>query len=229
MFRLVYTFLLCLAFCTAFAADDDPIHFEKIHQSKVRKLLIKHNILKRKDFSSLKETCSKPSDSSFNKHYISYEISGTPDQVWDAYMTLSPSQSWSGKMATFGLMYNPDDDPMQYSDTQNNQLRPGQIFVLQLKLLKGVFKMAVANKVTKVDAENREFQVCYINSGASKGSQNVKLTALPNGNTLVEHISLFKSKSKFRDKNLYPKIHEKIISEFHSNIAASLNTTIASL
>lgn len=229
MFRLSITVCFCLLYSASFASSDDPVAYEKIEQSKIRKLLKKHQIFKKKDFNKLQETCSSPNDSSFHHHYMRFEVDQPIDEVWNAYMTLSPNKSWSGKHASFGVMYNGDNSDLEYSDVRSNNLREGQLFILQLKLFKGLLRMAVANKVTQVNHQEKNFQVCYINSGASEGNQNIQLSELPNGHTLIEHRSVFKSKSHFRDTKLYPRIHEKIIAEFHANVMASIPTAIASI
>lgn len=227
MKRVTLLTLLCLFCSFAFCQENDTVDFKRIKEGKVRKLLRKNNILNRSDFGNVKELCAEQTDPSFNRHVVSYIIPRSPEEVWDAYLNLAPNKSWCGTMATFGVLYNLEEKPLIYADGSSSRLAPGQVFLVQLSLFKGYLKMAVANKVMEVNDEKKEFKVCYLSSGASEGSQYVRVTKTPEGFAKVEHESFFKSKSKFRDKRLYPKIHEKIIAEYHANVAASMDCGIA--
>ena len=223
---LVFNFLFFAVCLSAIGQEDHLIDFAKIQQKKIRQLLNTCNLKETTDFNALQVGCSNSEEASFSNHIITYLIKKTPTEVWEAYKTASPSQSWNGKMATFGLMFNSDSKPLVYANESSEELKPGQIFYIQLKLLSGLFRLAVANKVVDVDDINKRFTICYIKNGASEGSQYIQLRESIEGYTLVEHKSVFRSKSKFRDRRLYPNIHEKIISEFHENIAATLGTSI---
>jgi hypothetical protein len=220
---------LCLWGSIAFCQSHDSVDFKKIKEVKVRKLLLKNNILNRSDFGNVKELCAEKEDPTFSRHVVSYLIPRSPEEVWDAYLNLAPNKSWSGTMATFGVLYDLEEKPLIYADGSSSKLAPGQVFFVQLTLLKGYFKMAVANKVMEVNDDKKEFKVCYLSSGASEGSQYIRVTKTPEGFAKVEHESFFRSKSKFRDKRLYPKIHEKIIAEYHANVAASMDCGLAGL
>lgn len=209
--------------------SDTEIDFKKIKSNKVKKLLQKNSIYKKSDFNELKEVCAEIDDPSFSRQVVTYLIPRSPEEVWGAYQNLSPSKSWAGRRASFGVLFNCENTPLVYNDGLNCVMTAGQVFLVQLNLFKGYLKLAVANKVMEVNEEKKEFKICYISSGASEGSQYIRVTRTPEGYSKVEHESFFKSKSRFRDKHLYPKIHEKIISEYHANVAASLDCGIAGL
>ena len=223
---LILSTLLCMECLPTTAQENSTIDFSKIHQKKIRKLLHIGGMKETADFNALQVGCSNPEDPSFSKHIITYLIKRSPEEVWDAYKKASPTKSWNGRMVTFGLLFNSESMPLVYANDKSEELKPGQIFYIQLKLLSGFYRIAVANKVVDVDDTDKRLTICYLKNGASEGSQYIHLTRSKEGYTLVEHESVFRSKSKFRDRRLYPNIHAKIISEFHENIASSLGTSI---
>jgi hypothetical protein len=64
--------------------------------------------------------------------------------------------------------------------------------------------------------------MCYLEGGASKGFQFIRLKEKEDGSTEVAHETFYKSQSDFRDKRLYPYLHGQVISEFHRNVQKRL-------
>lgn len=227
--RLVFLIVLLAGGLSAHCQLSSEVDFERIHQKKIRKLLVRNNLFQKKDFKKQEEVCSVSGDETFSRHFISFVVKDSPENTWKAYKSPCPRKTWCGKMTSFGVLYSSDDKDFTYSDGEIDSLGSGQIFYIQLHLLGGLFKLAVANKITDVDNENRVMKLCYLSNGASEGSQYIRLTETVEGYTLIEHESFFKSKSKFRDKKLYPKIHEKIIREYHGNVLAGFDSNLKSL
>ena len=82
----------------------------------------------------------------------------------------------------------------------------------------GIYNLAVALEITKIDEQNKTIVFSYVNGGKSKGEQILHFITTADGYTEIIHETLFRSDSKFRDKVLYPFFHNKAINEFHRNM-----------
>lgn len=168
------------------------------------------------------ETACFAEGEGFSKNSKTFLVKARPEAVWNAYRNSTPKQCWGGKRVSFGVLFDAPEKPLVYADGPYSGLKPGQIVFIQLRLLKGLYKLAVAHKVVAVDDEHKSLQICYMKKGASEGSQFISLKGTSEGFTEVIHDTYYKSKSKFRDKRIYPGIHEKVISEYHSNVVRSV-------
>jgi hypothetical protein len=52
----------------------------------------------------------------------------------------------------------------------------------------------------------------------TNGTQDIHFEELPDGSTKISHLTHFRSRSAFRDRELYPVFHEKLVGEFHQNV-----------
>jgi hypothetical protein len=89
---------------------------------------------------------------------------------------------------------------------------------VNLRLLRGIKNLGVAFEVTRLDPVSRTICFCYLKDGVSQGSQEIKFTELPNGDTCISHLTHYRSHSAFRDRELYPIFHAKFVGEFHENV-----------
>lgn len=177
----------------------------------------------REDFSALETTCFQDGGAvEYSKNSKKFIVKAPADKVWAAYKQSKPNQCWIGKLVSFGVLFDSDKTPLVYEDREYTGMKVGQVIFIQLRLLKGLYKLAVAHKVVALDEENMKLQICYLKRGASEGSQFIQLRTTAEGYTEVQHDTYYKSKSKFRDKRIYPGIHEKVISAYHENVAATL-------
>jgi len=214
---------LCLFSTLTFAQVSPDIEFGKIKQKKIRSLMLKNDLHQSYDFEHLQEVCTLTEEKeTYSRHTKTFYVHDSIENVWKTYCTISPKQSWCGKMVSFGTLFNSSSKPLIYANDPYEGLKVGQILFIQLKLFKGLYKLAVAHKVTGIDAEKKLIQICYLKNGASAGSQYIKMRTLENGYTEIVHETFYRSKSKFRDARIYPKIHEKVISEFHENVASKI-------
>jgi hypothetical protein len=98
----------------------------------------------------------------------------------------------------------------------------GQVFLVNLKLLKGVCNLAVGLEIISVDSVNRCIKFSYVKGNKSEGEQVIQFVSTEKGFTRIIHHTDFKSNSKFRDKYLYPYFHRLAINEFHRNVLGNL-------
>ena len=84
----------------------------------------------------------------------------------------------------------------------------------------GLVNIAVAHQITRIDQREKFIEFSYIEGGETEGSQRLTITQTPDGFTQIEHKTTYrgKTKSPFREKTLYPLLHGKVISVFHSNV-----------
>ncbi|MCF6185021.1 MAG: hypothetical protein L3J56_10465, partial [Bacteroidales bacterium] len=78
-------------------------------------------------------------------------------------------------------------------------------------------------EVTKIDDKKKMIQFCYINNGISQGSQRIFLYKTKEGFTKILHKTYYKSRSKLRDRRLYPIFHKRVVEELHHNLIKSLS------
>ena len=96
-------------------------------------------------------------------------------------------------------------------------MKEGQVVFWNLKFLMGTVKVAVGQKIMKVDDDKKLFKICYLTEGKTQGSQYVQLFPTEDGKTRVVHFTRYNSASNLRNK-LYPGLHDKAITEFHQSV-----------
>jgi hypothetical protein len=197
----------------------DDIDFLKVPQKKIRSFIKNqkdHNIHK---FSEVKPTFYVGQDiTPYRKVEKKYFIKENINKVWDCYKSTSPSESWKGKMISFGLLLSKSDNKVMYSSDSFSGVDTGQVVYVNLRILKGLYNLAVAFEIISIDTPNKEIIFSYVEGGKSQGEQSIQFIDTKDGYTEIIHSTLFKSGSKFRDKYLYPKFHLKAINEFHKNV-----------
>jgi len=201
------------------ATVSTPINFERIRQKKVKKFLIDKGITTAVQFPLLTPVCTQGSQFATHcQHAKTFLVRERLPVVWEAYKHISPEEAWRGEMVSFGLQYSRRKNTLTYLHDPYEGMEPGQIIVLNLRLFGGLFNLAVAHEVMAVNDNEHSIQLCYMQGGASEGSQHITLRETPAGFTEVYHHTYYKSKSNFRDKRLYPGLHTKAITEFHDNV-----------
>lgn len=195
------------------------IDLRKIGQKKIREYLIKFGITDLNGFSGMKALCyNEAFASTYRRHFQTFIIKKDIATVWNIYANIHPKEAWNGRMVSFGLQYSRKTHSINYLCDPYSGMEKGQIILLNLKLLWGLVNIAVAHEVAEIDEEKRVIKLCYMQGGASEGSQWVSLKETKEGYTEVSHLTLYKSSSNFRDKVLYPPLHTKAISEFHEKV-----------
>jgi len=199
--------------------SNTEINFNRIKQEKVRNLLVDHGIKSLHDLSKLKSICYDNSDSKhYFKHIKSFLFPTDINSVWNAYKTANPQESRNGSMVSFGMMYSRKRNEIMYPGDAYLGIEEGQILFFNLNLFANVVNMAVGHEITGVNDIEKTIKICYLQNGASTGTQLIQLKEIEKGQTEVIHETWYRSGSIFRDKLLYPGFHTKGLTEFHSNV-----------
>lgn len=197
----------------------EEIDLLKIPQKQIRNFIVnqrKNQIIRFVDVNS-SVTKEEPSEGLRN-HEKTYTLKQEIGKVWNAYVTANPAQSWEGKRVSFGVLFSKISNYIMYNDGQFNGLDSGQVFYINVGIMKGLENLAVAFEILKVDVDNKKIAFSYVDGGKSVGIQTIQFIDLQNGNTQVVHHTLFKSDSRFRDRFLYPFFHSRVINEYHRNM-----------
>jgi len=206
------------------ATESLNIDLSRIHYPKVRKFLADYQLSKPQDFDKLNAIGYNPADSNYYEHLKTYSFKQNINDVWNAYKTIRPDQVWRGSMVRFGMQYTRHEHTITYTDsTVYAGLKAGQLIILNLRLLNGLFNLAVGHEIMDVNDKEKTIRISYLENSASQGSQFIKLSGTAGGSTQVTHKTLYKSGSWFRDKVLYPGLHTKAIGEFHGNVRKMLD------
>lgn len=196
----------------------DAIDFSRIKQRKVIALLQKNGLYSLQDLSALRSLAYDPSDGkTYHKHLKSFNIQGSIDTVWNTYKTISPEETRVGNMVSFGLMYSRQRNAILYPGDVYTGMEAGQLIFLNLNLL-GLTQLAVGHEIVEVNDADKNFKICYLQNGASTGTQVIQLKQISGSQTEVTHETWYRSDSFIRDRVLYPPFHEKGLTEFHESV-----------
>ena len=138
-------------------------------------------------------------------------------KVWDIYENSGLQRAWSTRKIHYGFSNSRQDSCIFYAGDELNKLVPGMIVYLNLDLLYGVKNLAMAFEITRVDEEEKVIEFSYLKGNETEGKQQLIFETNSRGNTLITHLSYYKSRVKPRDK-LYPHVHATIINRFHRNM-----------
>ena len=197
------------------------VDFSRIRQEKVRRFILDNGLTTAEGFEQMGPVCHERNSGNFyREHSMTFLIKKNIDEVWNIYKTINPKEAWNGAMVSFGLQYSRRNNVITYLGDAYEGMESGQVIILNLKLLGGIFNMAVAHEIAEVNDEAKSFRLCYMKGGASKGSQYITLKKTPENFTEVIHHTYYKGQSIFRDTMLYPIFHAIAIREFHGNIAS---------
>lgn len=201
--------------------EDITIDGSKLPYSSTEKQLHKDGLITSSDIDNLENTCIDQSQLKYyNYHSKTYYVDAPVEQVWAAYKTVSPAEAWQGNIGSYAFMYSRYTGYITYITDEYPGIEVGQVIFLNLRFLRGLFNLAVAQEITDINDEDKILQFCYLENGASAGSQSVQLYSIPDGRTRVIHQTYYRSDSEFRDEYLYPFLHSLIIKEYHQSIAA---------
>ncbi len=226
---MIWRFLFILTLTTAYIVSFDnvciaqtsskTIDYKRIPQKKVRKLLKRIEQFGIKDLSDLNAKCYDSDDSStYCVQTDSHIIKENIINVWNKMMKLNLCEEFSGRLVSLGMMYSKKLNQIFYKDDKFVGIEEGQVFYLNLKLLGGIKNLGVGLEVTRIDKDKKSIKFCYLNHGTSEGTQEIRLTETTDGYSIITQETRYKSKSKFRDKRLYPGFHRKFVNELHENL-----------
>jgi hypothetical protein len=234
VFRISILFLfISSTFSSGYAWSQIPqtINLKDVPQRKVRKYIEERDINHMQDFNGIHSSWKKGIDeSTFQFHEKTFFLKDKLAHVWDCYKQANPTKSWKGPFVNFGLLISKKSNSVVYS---GNSIFPeidtGQIYFLDLKLMRGLFNLPMAFEIIKLDPIQRIIEFSYIDGNKSKGKQTIQFTDNDDGRIRITHKSYFKSDSRFRDNMLYPYFHRKFIKEFHRNMKQMVKSTVITL
>ena len=194
------------------------VDLDRIPQKKVRKYFQKLSDQGIQSLAALSPQCYISNDSSqYSYHEKTYLVEAPIEKVWPIYKNTHPAEAWNGKMVSFGMLYDKTTNQISYADDPYPAIIPQQLLFVHLKIMGGLYKLALALEINRIEEDEKLLEFCYVEYGKSQGTQRITL-APKEGKTQIIHSTYFKSESKFRDKRLYPKLHTKAIDEYHQSI-----------
>ena len=150
-----------------------------------------------------------------------YLLEEAPEDVWASYLGSDPARQWTGPIARFAALYDPDADILfTPGQLPIPGLEVGQILFLDLTI-EFIVHFPTAFMITRIDEDSRIFVFKYLEGNPAQGMQEVSLYRLSDdagAKTLIRHRSWFENNTGIRDR-LYPSYHEQAIDEFHANVA----------
>jgi len=197
-----------------------PVDLHEIPQRKVRSYMSASKIDQMESYSMIHSSWnngSNESDFILNEavYYLNYKFSA----VWDAYRKVIFAKAWKGKSVRFGLLISKYPGSVTYADSPDfPEIDTGQVYFLNLAVLRGLFNVAVAFEIIRIDEKAREMEFSYIDGNKTRGKQSIRFFDNRDGRTRIVHDTYYKSESSFRDNILYPHFHKKFIGEFHGNM-----------
>lgn len=201
----------------------DKLDYTRIPQKKIIHFIEDQKKCGHKHFTDFVPKCIMEQDSfPFSKVTTSYIIHGKPDEVWNEYLKIKPSQAYSGRIVGFGFLYSKDEDKITYKEDGYDKMKVGQLFFFNVKLLGGIRNLGVADEVTAIDENRKIIRFCYIENGKTEGTQEIQIKYTSEGYTQITHDTRYRSKSRFRDNLLYPFFHKRTIDEYHDNIRSRI-------
>lgn len=222
---LSVTLLHCLCVVSFCQPVTQALDLSRIKQKKICHLMAKQyskdSILV---IGSLKPTYHKGQKlDGYRKVESAYRVKGNLKQVWNQYLVTSPAEAWQGHMVSFGLLISKKDGKIMYADEPFfSHIDTGQVFFINLKLMKGLYNLAVGLEIVNIDAVNRSITFSYLQGGKSHGEQTLFFIPTRKGHTKIIHQTAFISSSFMRDRYLYPYFHRIAINEFHRSMRKSM-------
>ncbi len=194
------------------------IDLNRIKSKKVKEFLIDNRLTEHinlKNYRSVGYNIDQAD--TYSRHFKTFVVKENIEDVWNTYKNIHPSEAWNGNMVSYGMGYCRRQDKVSYLEDIYTGMEAGQIIFLNLNIF-GITNLAVAHEIKEVNEPEKFFKLSYMSHGKAEGSQWIRLVSTPEGHTEVQHETLYKSDSAFRDKHIYPMFHTKAISEFHSSV-----------
>lgn len=197
------------------------IDLDRISQEKVKYLVQdKLNSQQMLISNSLLPTWQKgQSTEKYHKLQSAYTFRKDIEYVWQTYQSTSPSEAWNGKMVSFGLLVSKRNNNVMYDDDRTFAgIDTGQVIFINLRLMKGLYNLAVGLEIIDIDNRQKTITYSYIKGGKSRGEQTIRFVPTRRGHTDIIHLTAHKGDSYVRDRWLYPWFHKLAINEFHRNM-----------
>jgi hypothetical protein len=230
MKRNFSTLLICAALLlipemAGAQSPEEAIDFSRIPQRAVRALVRKEKVKTASDFQHIATSCYQPGDKTgYQTNLKTYVVKARIGKVWEKYTTITPKKAWCSRTVKFGFLFSKPGNTFVYAENADQPISEGSIIYVNLRLLKGLKNLGVGFEITRLDEASKTICFCYLKDGVSNGSQEIRFTEMPDGCTRISHLTHYRSHSAFRDRELYPRFHEKFVGEFHENILRQIES-----
>ena len=201
----------------------DDIKLEQIEHKTIRKYVERQIEEGKHQFYDIRPSWNKGDDLLlYNKNEMTFFLNASLQNVWQGYLSIDPSKFWNNRSMSKGLMLQKFPTKIFYNKDSSAYIDTGQVYFLNLKLLSGIYNIAVAFEIITIDISEMVIEFSYVEGNQSLGVQQIKFIAVDDNSTKIIHTSYFKSNSHFRNKWLYPIFHKKVTKDFHKNIRGLL-------
>ena len=96
------------------------IDTDRVYQKRKKKFINNKYLEGINSFDELNPTCISSEDSlSYNYQYDSYVVEESINKVWQAYKTISLSDTYTGHIVSFGFLYSKNQKKLIYIDSDN--------------------------------------------------------------------------------------------------------------
>jgi hypothetical protein len=217
---ILFLFILRLLSLPAVSQNVKAIDLHEVQQRKVREYIFLRSFDKLDDFSSIHASWKQNIDEyDFNITEETFYLKEKLPIVWEFYRHTNPIRMWNGRSYRFGLLICKCSKSIVYANNSSfPDIDTGQVYFLNLRLIKGLFNVPVAFEIINIDKEGKIMEFSYIDNNKSLGKQTLEFTEDGNNRTRIVHRSYFRSESRLRDDLFYPYFHHKFIEEFHRNM-----------
>ncbi len=200
------------------------VDLHRVKSEKVKEFLIDNQLTEQSQLKNYHSLCYDASKAStYFRHFKCFIVKENIETVWSVYKSIPPTEAWHGKMVSFGMGFSKRENKISYLEDSYSGMEAGQIIFLNLNIL-GLTNLAVAHEIKEVNDTEKFFKLCYMANSKSEGSQWIRFASTPEGYTEIQHETLYKSESAFRDKRIYPMFHTKAISEFHNSVKKKIDS-----
>lgn len=205
----------------------ETINLKEVPQRKIRKYIQSREIDKMDDFSAIHSSWKKGiNESDFHVIEKKLFMKNRLSVVWECYRNTNLRKSLNRHFIRLGLMISKRSNSVTYTKNLNfPEVDTGQVYFLDLKLLKGLFNVPTAFEITKIDPKQLIVEFSYLDDNKSLGKQTIQFFDNGDGRTRIVHRSYFKSDSWLRDAFLYPYFHKRLINGFHRNMRQLVSKT----
>jgi len=199
------------------------VDLNRIKQPAVQKLISRHISEGMDDFDDIVSTYKQGDDlSKYLIHTETYHYPLERDKVFEKYISQNPSEAWNGKLLSFGMLVSKSTKSVLFPGGKYEGAQTGQVLYLNLNMLMGMIKLAVAHEIIGVNRKEKYMDLSYVVGADSVGVQHIKFVDDGDGSTTVEHITYYTGDSMFRAKYIYPYFHTKVINDYHNNMKLAL-------
>ncbi|MBI5009673.1 MAG: hypothetical protein HZB98_08515 [Bacteroidia bacterium] len=203
------------------------INLEEIPQRKIRSFIKTEEINKMNDFSKIRPSCPDDArESDYNVMVKTFFLNNRISDVWDCYRHADIPHYCNNHSVRFGLLLKKGSNSVVYTGSSElTVIDTGQVYFLNLRLLKGLLNLPVAFEIINIDPRKMVVELSYIEGNKTKGKQSLQFFEESDEITRIVHRSYFKSDSSLRDAVFYPLFHKKFIKEFHKIMKLSITNS----